>query len=65
MEAIVTDLPGVRERMRALVMRRLARFYWVPLAIGSTLASRVAAASVSWRALQHLDFGADRQIDVS
>lgn len=59
MAAIVTDLAGVRERMRELVMRRLARSYWVPLAIGSPPASRVAASSLSWRALQHLDFGGD------
>ena len=62
MEAIVTELPSVRERMHELLMRRLARFYWVSLATSGAPASRVAAALVSRLALDDLDFGRDRRI---
>ena len=64
MEAIVAELPGVRERMHQLLMRRLARFYWVSLATSGAPASRVAAALVSRLALDDLDFGNDRRIQV-
>lgn len=64
MEAIVTELPGVRERMHQLLMRRLARFYWVSLATSGAPASRVAAALVSRLALDDLDFGKERRIEV-
>ncbi len=64
MEAIVSELPSVRERMHELVMRRLARFYWVSLATSGAPASRVAAALVSRLALENLDFGRDRRISI-
>ena len=62
---LVTErLPQVRERMHELVMRRLARFYWVSLATSGGPASRVAAALVSRLALRDLDFGADRTLAI-
>ena len=64
MEAVVSELPGVRERMHELVMRRLARFYWVSLATSGAPASRVAAALVSRLALENLDVGKDRRISI-
>ena len=62
MQLVVERLPSVRERMQGLVMRRLARFYWVSLATSGGPASRVAAALVSRLALVDLDHGADRAI---
>ncbi len=64
MTRVVEELPAVRERMHELVMRRLARFYWVSLATSGAPASRVAAALVSRLALDDQDFGADRRIAV-
>ena len=64
MGRLVDELPSVRERMHELVMRRLARFYWVSLATSGAPASRVAAALVSRLALDDQDFGFDRRIAV-
>ena len=64
MQLVVERLPSVRERMQGLVMRRLARFYWVSLATSGGPASRVAAALVSRLALVDLDFGAGRAIAI-
>ncbi len=64
MTRLVEELPSVRERMHELVMRRLARFYWVSLATSGAPASRVAAALVSRLALEDRDFGSDRTIAV-
>ena len=64
MSRIVDELPSVRERMHELVMRRLARFYWVSLATSGAPASRVAAALVSRLALEDRDFGGDRLVAV-
>ena len=64
MQLLVERLPQVRERMQGLVMRRLARFYWVSLATSGGPASRVAAALVSRLALDDLDFGSDRTIAI-
>ena len=64
MQLVVERLPQVRERMHELVMRRLARFYWVSLATSGGPASRVAAALVSRLALDDLDFGSERVISI-
>lgn len=65
MEATVTELPSIRERMHELVMRHLARFYWATLATSGAPASRVGAALVSRLALDDLDFGRNRRIEAS
>ena len=64
MARVVEELPAVRERMHALVMRRLARYYWVSLATSGAPGSRVAAALVSRLALEDRDFGVDRVLAV-
>ncbi len=64
MTRVVDELPSVRERMHELVMRRLARFYWVSLATSGAPGSRVAAALVSRLALEDRDFGGDRLVAV-
>lgn len=64
MEAIVSELPSVRERIHQLVMRRMARFYWISRATSGAPASLVAAALVSRLALEDLDFGRNRRIAV-
>ena len=62
MAEIVNRIPGVRDRMHQLLMRRLARFYWTSLATSGTPTSRVAAALVSRLALEDEDHGEDRAI---
>ena len=62
MAAIVDRVPGVRDWMHQLLMRRLARFYWTSLATTGSTASRVAAALVSRLALEDEDHGEDRSI---
>ena len=64
MRLIVERMPGVRDRMHQLVMRRLARFYWTSLATTGTPASRVAAALVSRLALEGDDYGENRKIPI-
>ena len=64
MAAIVDRVPGVRDRMHQLLMRRLARFYWTSLATNGTPTSRVAAALVSRLALEEEDHGEDRAIRI-
>jgi len=59
MARVVDELPSVRERMHELVMRRLARYYWVSLATSGAPGSRVAAALVSRLALEDRDYGDD------
>ena len=64
MARVVERFEPVRARMHELVMRRLARFYWVSLATSGAPASRVAAALVSRLALDDLDHGTGRRIMV-
>ena len=64
MKLTLDRIPGVRDRMHQLVMRRLARFYWTSLATSGTPASRVAAALVSRLALIGCDYGQDRTIEI-
>ena len=64
MSRVVERFEPVRARMHELVMRRLARFYWVSLATSGAPASRVAAALVSRLALDDLDHGTSRRIMV-
>ena len=64
MRLILERIPGVRDRMHQLVMRRLARYYWTSLATTGTPASRVAAALVSRLALKGEDYGKDLEIEI-
>ena len=40
MKAIVDEVPGVRDQMHRLLMRRMARSYWTSLATSGSTASR-------------------------
>ena len=64
MRSVVEAIPRVRERMRQLVMRRLARFYWTSLATTGSPSSRVAAALVSRLALDGADHDQGRTISI-
>ena len=64
MAEVVDRMPGVRDRMHQLVMRRLARFYWTSLSTSGTPQSRVAAALISRLALEGEDYGEDRTIRI-
>ncbi len=64
MTLICDQMPQVRDRMHALVMRRLARFYWTSLSTSGVPSSRVAAALVSRLALEEDDYGGDRRIPI-
>ena len=64
MQLVLKRIPRVRDRMRELVMRRLARFYWTSLATSGTPSSRVAAALVSRLVLTGDDYGENRTIAV-
>lgn len=64
MMLVIAQLPRVRERMHQLVTRRLSRFYWTSLATTGAPAPRVAAALVSRLALDGLDHGFARTINI-
>ena len=64
MRLLLERIPGVRDRMHELVMRRVERFYWTSLATSGTPASRVAAALVSRLAFLGDDYGKDKTIDI-
>lgn len=64
MVLVLDRIPAVRDRMHQLVTRRLSRFYWTSLATTGTPTSRVAAALISRLALDDLDHGGDRTINV-
>ncbi len=64
MARVLDEIPGVRERMHELVMRRQARFYWISLATTGPPSTRIAAALVSRLALDDRDFGRERRIAI-
>ena len=64
MQAVCVRIPAVELAMHELLMRRLARFYWVSMATNGAPTSRVAAALVSRLSLVNEDFGAERSIAV-
>jgi len=64
MVLVLNRIPRVRDRMHQLVTRRLSRFYWTSLATTGTPTSRVAAALVSRLALDDLDHGGNRTVNV-
>ena len=64
MKLAVERIPQIREQMHLVLMRRLARYYWISLATSGSPTSRVAAALVSRLALRGEDFGHEREIKV-
>ena len=64
MRLLLERIPGVRDRMHRLMMRRAEYFYWMSLATSGTPASRVAAALVSRLAFLGDDYGRNKTINI-
>ena len=64
MRLIVERIPQVRAEMNLVLLRRLARYYWISLATNGSPAPRVAAALISRLALSSEDYGRGREIPV-
>ena len=64
MRLVVERIPRIQAQMRIVLMRRMARYYWISLATSGSPASRVAAALVSRLALDGEDHGHEREIKV-
>ena len=64
MRLIVETIPRVRGEMYLVLLRRMARYYWVSLATNGSPAQRVAAALISRLALDSEDYGRGREISV-
>ena len=64
MKLAVERIPRIRAQMHLVLMRRMARYYWISLATSGSPASRVAAALVSRLALNGEDHGREREIRV-
>ena len=64
MKLAVEHIPRIRAQMHLVLMRRLARYYWISLAASGSPTSRVAAALVSRLALKGEDYGHEREIGV-
>ena len=64
MKLVVGRIPKIRAQMSLLVLRRMARYYWISLATNGSPESRVAAALVSRLALDGEDYGCRRDIRV-
>lgn len=62
MRLIVERIPQIRTGMYRVLLRRLARYYWITLAISGSPAPRVAAALISRLALSGEDHGCEREI---
>lgn len=64
MKLAVEQIPRIRVQMHLVLMRRMARYYWISLATSGSPVSRVAAALVSRLALVGEDYGHGRDIRV-
>jgi hypothetical protein len=62
MRLTVERIPQIRAEMYLVLLRRLARYYWISLATNGSPAQRVAAALVSRLALRGEDHGCEREI---
>ena len=62
MRLTVESIPQIRAEMYLVLLRRLARYYWITLAISGSPAQRVAAALISRLALMGEDHGCEREI---
>ncbi len=62
MRHVVDRLPKIRAEMYRLLLRRMARYYWITLTINGSPAQRVAAALISRLALRGEDHGYEREI---
>lgn len=64
MGLVVERIPGLRAQMSLVLLRRIARYYWVSLATNGSPAPRVAATLISRLALNGEDFGGEREISI-
>ena len=64
MRFAVEKIPALRTKMYLVLLRRMARYYWVSLATNGSPAPRVAAALISRLALNGKDYGRDREVAV-
>ncbi len=64
MRLLVEKMPRIRDQLYLLLLRRMARYYWVSLATNGSPAPRVAAALISRLALEGKDYGHDREMSV-
>ena len=64
MRLTVESIPDIRAKMYVVLLRRMARYYWISLATNGSPAPRVAAALISRLALNGRDHGREREIAV-
>ena len=64
MRLVVERIPEIRTKMYLVLLRRMARYYWISLATSGSPAPRVAAALISRLALEGEDYGRNRKITV-
>lgn len=64
MRLVVARIPRIGAQMYRVLLRRMARYYWISLATNGSPAPRVAAALISRLALQGDDYGCDREVTV-
>ena len=64
MRLAVERIAELRARMYFVLLRRMARYYWISLATNGSPTPRVAAALISRLALDGEDYGRDREITV-
>ena len=64
MRLVVEQIPKVRDQIQLVLLRRMARYYWISLATNGSPASRVAAALISRLALNGEDHGHEREISL-
>ena len=62
MRLTIERIPRIGAEMYLVLLRRLARYYWITLTINGSPAQRVAAALISRLALRGEDFGCEREI---
>ena len=62
MRLIVDRIPRILAETNLVLLRRLARYYWITLTINGSPAHRVAAALISRLALRGEDHGCEREI---
>ena len=64
MRLAVAEIPELRNSMNLVLLRRMARYYWISLATNGSPAPRVAAALISRLALEGQDYGRNREVAV-
>ena len=64
MKLIVECMPQIRAQMNVVLLRRMARYYWISLATNGSPPPRVAAALISRLALSGQDYGREREVTV-